>query len=142
MRSDDGLLVWTDGSCATSDRIGAYAYVIVDGNYQEFLDGDSEVDTTISRMELSGPINALARILEDCGPSVVLILSDSQYVVQGITDRTRKRNKNNDLWDLLDYVVDEHEQVTFEHVKGHAGNHYNELCDEHAGALRIARRDQ
>lgn len=133
----DQFLVWTDGSCWTGDRIGAYAYVIVDESDAELLDGGSAEDTTISRMELMGPIDALARILEDHGPSVVLVLSDSQYVVMGITDRKRKRNANNDLWELLDYVVDEHETVGFQHVKGHAGNHYNEVVDDLAGKLRL-----
>lgn len=136
MNPADGLLVYTDGSCAATDRVGSYAYVIIDSDYEEFLDGDSELDTTISRMELMGAISSLARILEECGPSSVLLLSDSEYVVKGITNRTRKRNKNVDLWDMLDFVTDEHEQVWFEHVKGHDGDHYNEMVDEHAGKLR------
>lgn len=136
MNLDGGFLVYTDGSCAATNRIGAYAWVAIDVDDAELLDGDSASDTTISRMELMGPIDALARILEDFGPCVVLVLSDSKYVVDGITDRTRKRNKNVDLWDILDYIVDEHQHVEFEHVKGHAGDYYNELVDSYAGQLR------
>jgi len=102
--------------------------VIEGGGYQH--------DTTISCMELMGPWEALDQILTFRGPSVVLVHSDSQYVVMGITDRKRKRKVNNELWDMLDEVVDAHELVVFEHVKGHAGDHYNEIVDDMAGKFR------
>jgi ribonuclease HI len=36
---------------------------------------------------------------------------------------------NADLWQELDRVMAEH-QISWEWVKGHAGNRYNELADE------------
>lgn len=131
-----GFVVYTDGSCFTGDRIGAYAWVAIDEDDNESTGGSWVADTTISRMELSGPIEALDYIYRVMGPCVVLVYSDSEYVVKGITDRRRARRKNNDLWDMLDETVDAHELVEFEHVRGHAGNHYNELCDQMAGDLR------
>jgi ribonuclease HI len=139
-----GFEVYTDGSCWTGDRIGAWAWVAVDGDdahrdpepYE--LGGGAARDTTISRMELLGPLEALLWIFDTHGPSYVMVYSDSEYVVLGITHRHRARRKNTDLWDDLDLIVDSHEAVEFEHVKGHAGNHYNEICDEHAGKLRKA----
>lgn len=110
--------------------------MIVNEQNKERQGGDWEVDTTISRMELSGPIVALDMILMMCGPSVILLYSDSQYVTMGATDRSRQRKKNVDLWNKLDWLVDQHELVAFEHVKGHDGDHYNEMCDELAGQLR------
>lgn len=136
MPDTPGYIVYTDGSCWTGDRIGAYAWVIVNEQNKERQGGDWEVDTTISRMELSGPIVALDMILMMCGPSVILLYSDSQYVTMGATDRSRQRKKNVDLWNKLDWLVDQHELVAFEHVKGHDGDHYNEMCDELAGQLR------
>lgn len=132
----DSYLVFTDGSCWTGDRIGAYAWVAIDGDGNEELQGKSELDTTISRMELMGPINALEWILKHCGSSVILVQSDSEYVVLGATNRRRKRKKNVDLWLWLDGLIDKHELVAFEHVKGHAGDHYNEMVDTLAGELR------
>jgi ribonuclease HI len=130
-------MVWTDGSCYTGDRIGSYAWVRVDENDEEVTGGSWESDTTISRMELTGVIDALGHILVHFGPSVVLVYSDSEYVVKGITDRSRKRNANKDLWCELDEYVDDNELVIFEHVKGHDGDHYNEMCDKIAHDLRI-----
>lgn len=129
--------VYTDGSCWTKDRIGAWAWVAIDGDsFEEHLDGGVACDTTISRMELIGPLEALLWIHDNHGSSYVYIQSDSEYVVKGITDRSRARRKNNDLWDDLDLIVDSHCAVQFEHIRGHAGHKYNELCDEHAGKLR------
>lgn len=141
MSDSQGFLVYTDGSCYTGDRIGSFAWVIVDENDEEVVGGRSEEDTTISRMELMGPIDALNAIMFAFGSSVVLVYSDSEYVVKGITDRRRQRKKNVDLWDRLDDIVDRHELVAFEHVKGHNGDHYNEMVDKYAGELRRARQE-
>jgi ribonuclease HI len=131
-----GYIVYTDGSCWTGDRIGAYAWVIVDEDGNEVPGGATEHDTTISRMELMGAIDALESVRFVAGPCVVLVYSDSEYVVKGITDRTRQRKLNVDLWDKLDKAVDAHELVAFEHVYGHKGDHYNEMADKYAGQLR------
>jgi hypothetical protein len=96
-----GYIVYTDGSAWTGDRIGAYAWVIVDEDGNEVIGGASETDTTISRMELMGAIDALESVRFVAGPCVVLVYSDSEYVVFGITDRSRKRNLNVDLWDKI-----------------------------------------
>jgi ribonuclease HI len=138
----DGYLIWTDGSCYTGDRIGSYAWICLDEDDNEFTGGSWVEDTTISRMELMGAIKALSRLLTLRGPSVALVMSDSQYVVLGITHRHRARKKNNDLWDLLDEVVDAHEYVVFDHVKGHDGNYYNEWCDKEASRLRKEGQEQ
>jgi ribonuclease HI len=53
-------------------------------------------------------------------------------------DRTRKRNKNVDLWLELDAAIDKHLYVEFRHVKGHSDVEYNEIVDKLAGEARIA----
>jgi ribonuclease HI len=113
----DTVVLFTDGSCSAKDRVGEY-------------------DTTISRMELLAAIGALAEVGCKLGPSVVKVFSDSEYVVKGITDRTRARKINNDLWDALDEVTDLHESVTYQHVKGHAGHEHNEKVDQMARGAR------
>jgi ribonuclease HI len=44
-----------------------------------------------------------------------------------------KRNKNVDLWAVLDYYRSIH-NINFIWVKGHASNEYNNLCDKMAVA--------
>lgn len=137
-------IVYTDGSCSVKDRTGGYAWLIVDDHGEE-LGGGHELDTTISRMELMAAISALNEILiwenrshEDKGEGVVLIYSDSEYVVKGFMDPSRKRLKNLDLWLELDCTATWFELVHMEHVKGHAGHEDNEAVDRLAGEFRQA----
>jgi ribonuclease HI len=136
LNTDDSYLVYTDGSCWTGDRVGAYAWVAIDSDGNEYHHGEAEEDTTISRMELLAAAKALEFLYESCGPSVCLVYSDSEYVVLGAMNRKRKRRINQDLWLYLDSLVDFHELVVFEHVRGHDGDHYNEIVDDLAGKLR------
>lgn len=144
--SDGAYLCYTDGSCDYRDRIGAFAWLIADEDDVIGPVGEWEDDTTISRMELMGPIAALRVCHQISGPSVCLVYSDSEYVVRGITDRNRARLKHNDLWDTLDKLVDSHELVVFEHVKGHAkddrGHPFNDAVDKKAGETRKKRQNE
>ncbi len=139
---DKGIALFTDGSCWTGDRIGGWAYLALDVSGNTITDSGGDIDTTISRMELSGPIEGLTAIGFACGSCEILVYSDSQYVVLGATDRNRKRNSNNDLWDLLDELVDMHKYVEFIHVKGHADSMYNNQVDGMAGDARRRTQDQ
>jgi ribonuclease HI len=132
------LLVWTDGSCSSRDRVGGYAWKVVDEWDNEVMGGGSEVDTTISRMELMGAIGALAHCFVHWGSSVILLHSDSEYVVKGFMDQQRKRNKNVDLWIELEGEAAKHEVVVMQHTRGHAGQRDNEDCDKLAGEFRQA----
>lgn len=141
-------LVFTDGSCDYRDRIGAYAYVIVDDEDGAVIGpiGEAEEDTTISRMELMGPIAALNVCYNMDGPGTVLLYSDSEYVVKGAMDWTRARNKHQDLWARLEELIDMHDEVVFEHVRGHAkddtGHPLNEAVDEKAGTTRRVKQNE
>lgn len=136
------ILAYTDGSCHYVDRIGGYAWKVIDEANQEYLGGGSDHDTTISRMELMGCIGALDYIYDNYGPSFVLLHSDSEYVVKGFTNKSRKRNKNVDLWLWLEELEKKHTQVWMEHVKGHAGHTDNEDCDMLAGEFRLAAKSE
>ena len=138
--SDKLLHAYTDGSCHHVDRIGGWAWVAIDSFGEETHGGGSDVDTTISRMEMLAAIDVLEELYARCGPCEIVLYSDSEYVVKGITNRSRKRNKNVDLWDWLDNVSDAHFEVTYQHVRGHQGNHYNETADDLAGEFRLGRK--
>lgn len=126
------------------DRTGGYAWLIVDDVGQE-LGGGHEFDTTISRMELTAAISALQEILiweqrshEDRTEGVVLLYSDSEYLVKGFMNKSRNRTKNVDLWLELEDLATWFEIVHMEHVKGHAGHGDNEAVDKLAGEFRQA----
>jgi len=134
----DAIIVYTDGGSINNPGPGGYGVVIEkDGKRQELSGGFRH--TTNNRMEMMAAIVAL-RTLQDCKKKIFLY-SDSSYLVNGITKGWAKkwRSKgwqksdgqpvlNVDLWkELLDLIngVD----VSFNWVKGHAGNELNERCD-------------
>ena len=78
-------------------------------------------------------IKALKKIDVD---SSVIVYSDSEYVVKGITEwipkwiKRGKIEKNRDLWMDLYRIVKTFEDIEFKHVKGHSNDYYNEIADK------------
>ena len=140
----DGVVcIYTDGGARYNPGPGGYGIVqIYNGRRKELCGGFCL--TTNNRMELMGCIVALRELEYRDKP--VALYSDSSYVVNGISKGWakgwRKRGwvkadrqpaVNPDLWgQLLDLV--EGLDITFNWVKGHNGNPFNERCDELAVA--------
>ena len=125
--------IYTDGSSRGNPGPGGYGIVFsYNGNEKEISEGFRK--TTNNRMELLAVIVALESLKTTKIP--VKIYSDSKYVIDAITKgwlKTRiqknfKGKKNKDLWLRYDKISMKF-QVTFEWVKGHAGNIKNERCD-------------
>ena len=118
-------LVYADGSCIGNPGPGGWGVVIrdPDGVVTE-LNGHSD-STTNNRMELTAAIEGL-RATEP--GAHVLLRSDSRYVVNSMTLHY-KRNKNHDLWELLDAETAAR-RVRFEWVRGHDTDPINHLADE------------
>jgi len=131
--------IYADGSCKRNPGPGAAAIVITapdGGILQEFV--RAYPATTNNRMELTAAIAALKAV--PCGN--LIIVTDSQYVVKGITNwihgwkakgwvnSQKKPVENQDLWMELDAQVREHEgSLRWEWVRGHQGNPGNERAD-------------
>jgi ribonuclease HI len=131
------IAVYTDGGALSNPGPGGYGVVIVEGDQARELSGGYRL-TTNNRMELMACIKGLEQLKK---PSAVILYSDSQYVVNGITKGwARKWQKNGwmrtktepalnpDLWEQLLALCQRH-SVEFRWVKGHAGNPGNERCD-------------
>lgn len=140
------LIVFTDGGCSGNPGPGGWAYVIVDPGATPPLlakKWGAEPLTTNNRMELAAAVEALRDIKGRLAPPLgaITVFTDSQYVQKGISlwVNSWKRNgwrtsakepvKNQDLWQALDALSTEL-RVRWSWVKGHAGNEYNELCDQ------------
>ncbi|MGV3693649.1 MAG: ribonuclease HI, partial [Paracoccus marcusii] len=101
-----------------------------------------EAATTNNRMELMAAISALEALTR---PSTIVIVTDSNYVKNGVTQWIHgwKRNgwrtadkkpvKNVELWQRLDAAQATH-SVEWRWIKGHAGHAENERADELARA--------
>jgi ribonuclease HI len=132
------ISVYTDGSALGNPGPGGYGIVLMAGKfYKEVSVGYRH--TTNNRMELLSVIVALEMIKSS--EANVLICSDSKYVVDSVDKKWVfgwqkkgfKGKKNVDLWKRFLEVYPKH-NVTFKWVKGHAGNKYNEICDQLAVA--------
>ncbi len=118
-------LVYADGSCIGNPGPGGWGIVVrdPDGSVTE-LNGHDD-STTNNRMELMAAIEGLRAT--ETGAHVVL-KSDSRYVVDSMTLHY-KRNKNHDLWEMLDAEVSAR-RVRFEWVRGHGSDPINNRADE------------
>ncbi len=139
------VTIYTDGSCKPNPGSGGWGAVIIfsDDDNCEKLQG-RESETTNNRMELMAPIEAL-KSLKD--PHEVTLVTDSTYLKNGITvwihdwksrgwvTREKQPVKNRDLWNALHEEMQRH-RISWEWVKGHAGNKWNELADHLAASGR------
>ena len=138
----------TDGACSGNPGPGGWGALLRYRGTERELSG-AEPRTTNNRMELMAVIVGLEALKQPCR---VHIVTDSQYVMKGITEWLAgwKRNgwktsrkgavKNVDLWQRLDAALAPH-TATWEWVRGHFGHPDNERVDALAReAIKQARR--
>jgi ribonuclease HI len=118
--------IYTDGAYSSSRNVGGWAFVVVKDGIKEDSGFGTVVNTTNNRMEIMACIKALewikAKEIKEC-----ILYTDSMYVI-GTMTLNWKRKKNVDLWPtMFELAVDI--SISWTHVKGHAGNQFNELCD-------------
>ena len=133
--------LFTDGACSGNPGPGGWGCILrhLPTGKEKELSG-SEPQTTNNRMELMAVIQGLRQLNRPCG---VLVVSDSQYVLNGLEKWMKgwkskgwklsdgKPVKNQDLWMELDELKSRH-SLTFQYVHGHAGHEENERCDQMA----------
>lgn len=140
----DPVIIHTDGACSDNPGPGGWAAVLERPEQHRRMEISGGVPhTTNNQMELTAAIEALAR-LKGTGRNV-RIVTDSQYVMRGITEwlaawrargwktADRKPVKNADLWERLDELQAKH-RVSWEWTRGHDGNPGNERADALARA--------
>lgn len=132
------VILYTDGACSGNPGVGGWAAILMYKDHEKELVGYNK-DTTNNRMEMFAIIQGLSALKEPCE---VQVYSDSAYVcnafLEGWVDEWAKNNwktagkspvKNDDLWKLMLIQIKKH-KVTFNKVKGHADNEYNNRCDK------------
>ncbi len=128
----------TDGACKGNPGKGGWACILRFGVHRREVFGCSP-HTTNNRMELAAAIEGLKRLKERCQ---VEIVTDSEYLKNGITSwikgwkqnnwktkTTKKPVMNQDLWMMLDELVNAHD-AEWSWTKGHAAHEDNNRCDE------------
>ena len=129
--------IFADGACSGNPGPGGYGVILRYGEKSEELSGFAP-HTTNNRMELTGVIEGLRRLKRPCR---VRVLTDSNYVVKGMTEwikgwiRKKWKNSqkkpvmNKDLWEELLELSKPH-KIEWIWVAGHSGQEENERCDE------------
>lgn len=146
------MRIYTDGACrgnGSKNPSGSFACVAVEDDkiIYQYADCFVDSDTTNNKMELSAVIHGLSWVCEEylTKQFPVTVVSDSQYVILGITDwikgwikngwinSKKEPVKNKELWlslkSYVDYINMTH-PVQWKWVRGHDGDKYNELCDD------------
>jgi ribonuclease HI len=138
--------LFSDGACSGNPGPGGWAFILRHAaSGKEMEESGGQPQTTNNQMELLAVIRGLQKLKKPC---TLEIITDSQYVGKGLSEWMPKwkRNgwrrkvgkkfeevKNVELWQELDQLLAPHD-VTFTHVRGHAGHAENERCDELAVA--------
>jgi ribonuclease HI len=134
-----GVTIYTDGACSGNPGPGGWGAVLLFKDKIKEING-GERETTNQRMELQAVIGALSALKVTNWD--VTIYSDSAYVVNAFQQkwldnwqkngwRNSKKEPvaNQDLWQQLLLLTGKN-RVRMLKVKGHAGDKYNERCDE------------
>lgn len=145
----NGYAVYSDGACRGNPGPGAWGMVAqaADGEVI-FFDSGVDTATTNNRMELQGAIEGLESLLEYYekkelpNSTETRLVSDSKYVLDGISKwvagwkrrgwkkADQKVPVNVEQWKVLDELVQQFENISYEWVRGHQGHPQNEYCDQ------------
>lgn len=144
---DNKMKIYTDGAAKGNPGKAGWAAVILlsqnSGEPRVLKEiGGHREHATNNQMELTGPIEALKFLArQGLAEDGVEIVSDSKYVILGITEWIFNWQKNNwrnakkepvlnrKLWEEL-YKLTEEFKPKWSYVKGHNGDKYNERADE------------
>ena len=128
--------IFSDGACSGNPGPGGYGTLLRFGDVEKEFSGYAP-ETTNNRMELTGAIVGLEALNRPCR---VRLVTDSQYLVKGMTEwlagwqRNNWKNSkkeavlNRDLWERLLELSQIH-RIEWVWVRGHAGHPENERCD-------------
>ena len=132
------VIIYTDGACSGNPGPGGWGAILMYQNNKKEISG-AKNNTTNNIMEITAVIEGLKLLKRPCK---VQIFSDSQYVVNAVKQKwieswqkngwvnsAKKAVKNKELWLELIELMKVHD-VTFNKVKGHSDNEYNNRCDE------------
>ena len=118
-----------DGSSLGNGKVNPRAAAVAILGYKGFWRGFGEYlgRATNQQAEIAAAEIGLRNLSEPCK---VRLLSDSNYVVQTMLGKFRKKT-NHDWWAKLDKAAQRHD-VTWGWIKGHAGHEVQEVADSMA----------
>ncbi|MEK7846203.1 MAG: ribonuclease HI [Nitrospinota bacterium] len=130
------VFIYADGACRGNPGAGGYGVVLKHNNNIKEIKG-TERNTTNNKMELTAAIIGLRTLKEPCD---VTLISDSNYLIQGMTKwvnlwikkgwktYAKMPVKNRELWEKL-IVLSKRHKIEWKWIKGHNGHVENEMAD-------------
>lgn len=128
--------IFSDGCCRGNPGPGGYGCILRYGEKEKELQG-GKLKTTNNEMELMAALIGIRALKGKCQ---VKVMSDSEYLVKGMTEwihnwvkndwKTKSKTpvKNLSLWQEL-YDLSNTHKIAWFWVKGHSGHPENERCD-------------
>ncbi|MES2202984.1 MAG: ribonuclease HI [Patescibacteria group bacterium] len=144
----DKAVIFCDGASKGNPGLGGWGAVVLAGGHVQEL-GGAEAHTTNNRMELTAALNAL-RYVAPKGPASVVVYTDSNYVINGISKwvhgwkkkgwltKEKKEVLNRDLWEQLHTAaLSLGALIDWRYVGGHVGVAGNERVDAIASDFAV-----
>ena len=126
------VIMYTDGSAIPQNehKPGGYCAILRYGDHSKTVSG-ARLGTTSQVMELTALVEGLKALKTPCE---VLVHTDSQYLVNGLTGRY-SLSRNLEVWkELKSVIADGGHVIYFKKVAAHTGVALNEECDRIAKA--------
>jgi len=136
------VFIYADGACRGNPGPGGYGVLLkYNDKFGKVTAKEikgAEKNTTNNKMELLAAITGLKTLKEPCH---ITIVSDSNYLIQGMTKwvnswlkkgwKTADKMpvKNRELWEEL-IILSKRHKVEWKWIKGHNGHPDNERADE------------
>jgi len=121
--------IFTDGSSLGNPGPGGFCAIIKIDDREVAVKGGS-VDTTNNRMEMSAIIAGLYWVRKNYPKEkICAVYSDSSLVIDTL-NKNWKRKKNLDLWEKMDSIIAEFDDISLNWIRGHAGHKENEQADK------------
>jgi len=133
------IIIYTDGAAKGNPGKAGWGAVFLIGKKVIEIGGGS-AHATNNIMELTAPIEALNYLKKNNFRGEVEIVSDSKYVILGITEWIKNWQKNNwrsankkpvmnrELWEKL-YELAQELKPKWTYVKGHNDHEHNDRAD-------------
>lgn len=126
---------YTDGAYSSARNQGGIGVVFLRNGEKVYEYSKGFKDTTNNRMEIFAALAVLKTIKKPV--DAITIYTDSMYVI-GCATLGWKRKKNIVLWEAFDREFNRLSKlcpnITFQHVKGHADDKWNNYVDQLAVA--------
>lgn len=147
------LTIYTDGASRGNPGPGGWGAVVIVDGYAMELAGSAKKATN-NQMELEAVISVLSDSGAKAHKGSVVVHSDSAYVINGLTSwmygwekkgwitMAKTPVENKAMWQKALVLAKEYgDRLTFTKVSGHAGDLYNERCDELAVAAALGKKE-